>query len=1041
MKPNDKSQSLLGVTRAKAKMLEFGVPPQLWVQSRRNPADLFPLTIAILGDVAAHAARGTRPVEWLREAKAELRFAAFFFDAYLNGEEESPDREYLTLLAAAAYYLCDLPGSSHVLTERVAHIAEPGQARGLDCLLLWLLRGRFGAPLTVEGGFNDQVRVVRDRVDTFYSRGLDPMEVTRPLLSLREAVYRAGDARELLLADLLYAVAKRRLEVAARTCLPGYTALDAAKWEASLAKANFPREFWPAQRLLGERGIFRGVSGVAQMPTSAGKTRATEILLRSAFLSGRTTLAVVVAPFRALCHEIRDSLLVAFRGESVRIDEISDVPQDDFSLEDSAEPHVLILTPEKLLYLTRQVDDLAQRIGLLVYDEGHQFDTGIRGVTYELLLTALKQVVPASCQVVLISAVMANADQINTWLNGPAGEVVSGVDLFPNQRSVAFASWLDTLGRLEYIEQAESGSHTFFVPRVLESMKLIRRKREKKDRYFPTRDDEYSIALYLGLKLVPEGAVAIFCGRKSSVTSICETLSDAFLRGVPMSAPVMAADSEKAADEVRRLTALVKRHYGHDGAIPHCAGMGVFTHHGATPAGLRLAVEHAMKESLVRLVICTSTLAQGVNLPIRYLIVTGVYQGAQRISVRDFQNLMGRAGRSGMHTEGSVIFSNPETFDQRNTPNGRWRWNNVAELLDPTQAEQCASSLLDLFAPLTSAAGATANLNVRVFFEQYLAEPGGARTFAKTLARQLEKLGFTLEDLTPQLEHKGQIIAALESFMMAASTLVPNQLDAVAATALARGTLAYHLASEIQRTDLETLFQAIAAHVTAKVPQAARRRAYSKSLFGVWTSLEIHEWARTHAKDLVAAEDDDTLLSVSWPMLAGTMRSNLVRRCTKPGALPEFARRWMNGEAPITLLAFLAEEGVRFGDRYATIDHVVELCENALAFDGVLALSAIIETMRLEGHDGRPVIERLEVLQKRLKYGLRETTAIALHEIGFADRAVATALAQMLGTGLGRNRVLRRLRRRSDAVFEVLEDFPSYYTFVGNNLLRKVGRD
>src|SRR5690606_34982842 len=211
--------------------------------------------------------------------------------------------------------------------------------------------------------------------------------------------------------------------------------------------------------------------------------------------------------------------------------------------------------------------------------------------------------------------------------------------------------------------------------------------------------------------------------------------------------------------------------------------------------------------------------------------------------------------------------------------------------------------------------------------------PGGARTFAKTLARQLGNSGFTLEDLTPQLEHKGQIIAALESFMMAASTLEPVQLDAAAATALARGTLAYHLATETQKTDLETLFQAIAAHVTAKVPQAARRRAYSKSLFGVWTSLEIHEWTRTHAEELVATEDHDVLLRVAWPMLAGTTRSNLFRRCTKPEALPEFARRWMNGEAPITLLAFLTDEGVRFGDRYATIDHVVELCENALAFD------------------------------------------------------------------------------------------------------------
>ena len=64
-----------------------------------------------------------------------------------------------------------------------------------------------------------------------------------------------------------------------------------------------------------------------------------------------------------------------------------------------------------------------------------------------------------------------------------------------------------------------------------------------------------------------------------------------------------------------------------------------------------------MKEGLVRFVVCTSTLAQGVNLPIRYLIVTSVYQGKEQIKVRDFHNLIGRAGRAGMHTEGSILFA------------------------------------------------------------------------------------------------------------------------------------------------------------------------------------------------------------------------------------------------------------------------------------------------------------------------------------------------------------------------------------------------
>ena len=58
------------------------------------------------------------------------------------------------------------------------------------------------------------------------------------------------------------------------------------------------------------------------------------------------------------------------------------------------------------------------------------------------------------------------------------------------------------------------------------------------------------------------------------------------------------------------------------------------------PHGIRLAIEHAMRENLIRFVVCTSTLAQGVNLPIRYLIVTSIYQAGEPIKVRDFHNLL-----------------------------------------------------------------------------------------------------------------------------------------------------------------------------------------------------------------------------------------------------------------------------------------------------------------------------------------------------------------------------------------------------------------
>jgi POLQ-like helicase len=71
--------------------------------------------------------------------------------------------------------------------------------------------------------------------------------------------------------------------------------------------------------------------------------------------------------------------------------------------------------------------ELAASIGLIIYDEGHQFDSGARGVTYELLVTSLKALIPKSAQTVLISAVITNGERINGWLTAGEGILVAGI--------------------------------------------------------------------------------------------------------------------------------------------------------------------------------------------------------------------------------------------------------------------------------------------------------------------------------------------------------------------------------------------------------------------------------------------------------------------------------------------------------------------------------------------------------------------------------------------------------------------------------------
>jgi replicative superfamily II helicase len=118
-----------------------------------------------------------------------------------------------------------------------------------------------------------------------------------------------------------------------------------------------------------------------------------------------------------------------------------------------------------------------------------------------------------------------------------------------------------------------------------------------------------------------------------------------------------------------------------------------------------VSVEHAMTQGLIKFVLCTSTLAQGVNLPIRYLVVFGIMQGAERIEWKDFRNLVGRAGRAGMHTEGTILFSDPSLYDQRSNRAKRWRWEAATKLLDNSATEQGSTSLLDVLAPLRADTG------------------------------------------------------------------------------------------------------------------------------------------------------------------------------------------------------------------------------------------------------------------------------------------------------------------------------------------------
>jgi len=1032
MRPEQKSQLLLGVARSKAKMLEYNVPEEHHIKIKQDPAKLFTISIGLLGDLAAGINNDEVETDLFIELRNNLLFSARFFDAYLQSQMNETLDSYLVLLGSASYYLCDLPGSASVLAKRIEDCSDLG-GEGLEDLLLWLLQSDLSKYFDgSEGHFGEYIDGLSKYLLKFFKDGINEDELIDLAIKLRVEVYESGTPRQLLFGDVIVAVLRKKLLNSSWNALPLYSGLPRTKWFDVLQKKSFIKELWPAQHLLGKEDIFKGASAIVQMPTSAGKTKAIELILRSAFLAERTSLAIIVAPFKALCHEIKNNLEKAFLNESTKIDELTDAFQTDFAIAELfGHSQIIVVTPEKLLYVLRHNPELAAYVGLVIFDEGHQFDSGTRGITYELLLTSLSSILPVEAQKILISAVISNAEAVGEWLNGEP-TVVEGINLIPTFRSIGFASWLDQLGRIEFVESNDIEQGEFFVPRVIESFNL---GNDIKDYIFPKKTEGKEIALFLGLKLVPNGSIAIFCGTKLTATSICEKAADIIEHNVPIPLPKHYCDSI----EVKRLHNLHIKNLGDAAPASKSAEYGIFSHHGNTPHGIRLSVEHAMHENLIQFVVCTSTLAQGVNLPIRYLIVASVYQGAEKIKVRDFHNLIGRAGRAGMHTEGSILFSDPKVYDKRWDQSERWRWEIVKELLDPSKSEECASSLLKLI-PLKiyndknksqDRRNHTLTWDILSFAEAHINGWDALNEIITQIVGEFGVKGYTFDVVKPQFEFISMTLSAIEGYLFSNGDASGDSLTESEIIGLTERTLAYYLADDESRQQIQKLFKLLADNISMKVTDSTRRQTYGKTLYGVNDAMQIDEWVQLNAEQLISSDAIEDFVELIWPLLYGQIHNNAFRKFNNENVLKSIVMEWTKGVPYYELLNISNKSDCRIGTgirpRRVKIENIIDICEGGLAFDGSLLIGALNEFINASGHEENDTFqELLKLFQKQIKYGLPTKEAILVYELGFADRVVAQELSKIV-TGSSHGKVKKELQKKRTDVESILSEYPSYF--------------
>ena len=441
-------------------------------------------------------------------------------------------------------------------------------------------------------------------------------------------------------------------------------------------------------------------------------------------------------------------------------------------------------------------------------------------------------------QKILISAVIPNAEEINGWITSGSGKVIKNNVIQTTEKVVGIAEIRDRdennhgYTYLYFLNPENPDTEEFYVPRVIKQKELNKKGREWKARLFPEFNDgknkhKNDIAIAFAINLCVNGGTAIFCGKKETADKILERILDVKDRGYDVSNLSKCTDMQEAI----KLSNLIEQHFGKNNNYYKAAQIGAFIHHGNLPMGIRCSVEYAMQKEKVRFLACTSTLAQGVNLPIRYLIISNVYQGKERIKVRDFQNLIGRAGRAGIYTEGTILLSETQVYNQRTNPYNNWKWMNYKQLLNSNHAEACTSELLawirvddDMEIYLEGI--------IKIFEEHY-----EAGDFSSKVHEFLENIMNNKDEKTyskalfivSKMIHN---IEAIESFLLFYLMEETYNESEEEIHNIIEATLAYYLANKAERERLLYIVDLIGKFLVKVVDTPEKRNRYSKSLLG-----------------------------------------------------------------------------------------------------------------------------------------------------------------------------------------------------------------
>ena len=391
-------------------------------------------------------------------------------------------------------------------------------------------------------------------------------------------------------------------------------------------------ELYPPQAAAVEAGVCEGESVVAAMPTASGKTLVAQLALVTADGPG-----LYVCPLRALAREKYETF-----ASLPDVDVGISTGDFDASAEELAGHDLVVATAEKVDSAIRNgatwVDDLA----CVVVDEVHLLDAERRGPTLEVTLATLQRRNPG-VQVVALSATVDNPEAIADWLDATLVE--------SDWRPVSLRTGVCVGDSVTFDDGTETAVD---VPAPTARAETPSGADSTEDVLSIEADaavDEASITAALVAETVAAGGQCLaFVRSRAEAAQLAERLAADDL------AETMGIESvaATAADAVRDVDGTVTGR-----TLAECVQSGVAFHHAGLRSGHRAAVERAFRDREIACLCATPTLAAGVNVPARRVVVRDQrrYTGSSMewLPTLEVHQMCGRAGRPGLDPHGEAI--------------------------------------------------------------------------------------------------------------------------------------------------------------------------------------------------------------------------------------------------------------------------------------------------------------------------------------------------------------------------------------------------